>query len=368
MLYFAYGSNLCPEERARWLAQHGLQAGDLRPVSLAWLPDQALSFGYFSQRRGGGALDIRPHRGSIVHGALFEVTPAGWQMLDIKEGVAHPDTGYERLRTWAIRPDGQLVAVQTYRVKALDRRPHCDPAPGYLDTVVSGFDHWQMRPQAHAALNEAADGSGGAAMVNAMLVYGTLMRGELRWPAMRRPGVKRVLLARSRATLHPAAEDPPGEPFPAITLQQARHELHGDWVESEDMRALLDDADRIETFLGYGDARTLYHRTLLPVDLGQPDGLTSLAWAYLAAPALPVGEPHATGCWRAARGRRLDFLGRLVQAHGVAGTAAVQGRDAAALIRALDEGSLREWDLASASGRWAVLAEMPSCAPDLPLR
>jgi gamma-glutamylcyclotransferase (GGCT)/AIG2-like uncharacterized protein YtfP len=368
VLYFAYGSNLCPQERVRWLAQHGLHEHDLRPVSLAWLPDQALSFGYWSSRRGGGALDIRPHRGSIVHGALFEVSAAGWHMLDIKEAVAQPAAGYERCRARAVLPDGQTVDVQTYRVKSADRRSHCHPAPGYLETVRSGIDHWQMRAEAHEALDAAADGSGGASMVRAMLVYGTLMRGELRWAAMRRPGVRRVLMARSRATLHPAAEDPPGEPFPAMTLGAAQHELHGDWVESEDIDSLLAEADRIETFFGHGDPRNLYERTLLPVQLTRSDALATLAWAYLAGPGLPVGEPHATGCWREVRGRRQAFLARLVKAHGVAGTDAMQGRDVDALVAALDAGLLSEWDLACASGRWAVLSEMPSSAPDLPLR
>ena len=375
-LYFAYGSNLCPDERARWLAQHGLTEADLRPVSAALLPDHALSFGYWSQRRAGGALDVRSSLGSVVHGALFAVSPLGWRMLDIKEGVAHPDTGYERTPVQAVLPDGKLVAAITYTVKPADRRPHCEPAAGYVETVQSGLAHWQMRPDSKAALLAAAAGQSGDCRVDYMLVYGTLMRGELRWPAMARAGVKQVLMARSRATLHPAAEDPPGEPFPAITLDHPVHDLQGDLVESADIVRLLQEADAIETFWGHGDARNLYHRTVLPVQTGEPDAPPTLAWAYVAAPALPVGEPHDTGCWRAARGRRKAFLERLVRAHGQAGlqatsppvaqrptlaNAATQRPlltrlDPDALVQALDEGRLTEWHLARESGCWTALA------------
>jgi len=387
-LYFAYGSNLCPDERARWLAQHGLTEADLRPVSAALLPDHALSFGYWSQRRAGGALDVRSSLGSVVQGALFAVSPLGWRMLDIKEGVAHPDTGYERTPVQAVLPDGKLVAAITYTVKPADRRPHCEPASGYVDTVLSGLAHWQMRPDSKAALLAAAAGQSGDCRVEHMLVYGTLMRGELRWPAMARAGVKQVLMARSRATLHPATEDPPGEPFPAITLDQPLHELQGDLVESADIVRLLQDADAIETFWGHGDARNLYHRTILPVQTaasvqtGASDALPrggpkpTLAWAYVAAPLLPVGEPHDTGCWRAARGRRRAFLERLVRAHGQArlqamsppvvqrptpANAATQklvlsSLGPEALVQALDEGSIAEWHLARESGCWTALA------------
>lgn len=376
MLYFAYGSNLCPDERERWLAAHGLTEADLRPVSAALLPDHGLSFGYWSQRRAGGALDVRPSLGSVVQGALFAVSARGWQMLDIKEGVAHPDTGYERTAVQAVLPDGKLVAALTYTVKPGDRRAHCEPAAGYVDTVLSGLAHWRMRPEAQAALLSAAAGGSGAAMVDHMLVYGTLMRGELRWPAMARHGVKRVVMGRSRATLHPAAEDPPGEPFPAITLDQPLHDLHGDLVQSADMPRLLKDADAIETFWGHGDARNLYHRTVLPVQTGEPGALPTHAWAYVAAAALPVGEPHDTGCWREARGRRRAFLERLVRAHLLAGQQATHppaapaaalasdgtpllrltGRGLTALMQGLDEGALSEWDLARASGCWTALA------------
>lgn len=349
-LYFAYGSNLCPDERARWLATHGLTEADLRPVSAALLADHELSFGYWSQRRAGGALDVRPSLGSVVQGALFTVSERGWQMLDIKEGVAHPDTGYARTAVQAVLPDGKLVSALTYTVKPADRRPHCDPAAGYVDTVLSGLAHWGMRPDSKATLLAAAAGQSGACRVDHMLVYGTLMRGELRWPAMARHGVRRVLMGRSRATLHPAAEDPPGEPFPAITLDQPLHELQGDLVESADMACLLKEADVIETFYGYGDARNLYHRTVLPVQTGEPGALPTLAWAYVAAPLLTVGEPHGTGCWRAARGRRRAFLEQLARAHGV------QGAELHATVQALDAGALSEWDLVQRSGCWTALA------------
>ena len=350
LLYFAYGSNLCPDERARWLAQHGLTEADLRPVSAALLPDHALSFGYWSQRRAGGALDVRASLGSAVHGALFAVSARGWQMLDLKEGVAHPQTGYERTPVQTILPDGKLVGAITYTVKPTDRRPHCEPASGYVATVQSGLSHWRIRTEANAALLAAAAGRSGTATIAHMLVYGTLMRGELRWPAMARAGVKRVLMGRSRATLHPAAEDPPGEPFPGISLDEPRHDLQGDLVESADIVSLLREADGIETFWGYGDARNLYHRTVLPVITGEPDAPSTLAWAYVAAPTLPVGEPHDTGCWRAARGRRRAFLEQLVRAHGLA------DHRLEAWVQALDAGELSEWHLARESGCWTALA------------
>ena len=87
-VYFAYGSNLDWQNWSEFCARHGADPHCMKPIEPAFLPDVELVFNYRSVLREGGALNIRPRKGQVVHGMLFEVTDRGWEVLDRKESVA----------------------------------------------------------------------------------------------------------------------------------------------------------------------------------------------------------------------------------------------------------------------------------------
>ena len=286
---FAYGSNLCADELAGWLARHGLEPAHCRALGPAWLPDHALSFGYLSRRRGAGALDVRPRRGSLVQGALIDASPEGWAALDAKEGVA--EGAYERREVEVVLPDGRLRDAIVYVVTDARRRAHQPPAADYLQTVERGYGRWGHDP---APLRAAAAGGEGALAVDAVFVYGTLLQGESNAHVMREAGPRRVRAAQVAGSLHET-----GAPYPVMALHPGRRTV-GELVELHDVEAGLGPLDRLETFTGYGRRDRMYHRTL--VRARTADGDERLAWTYVAGETLPLGPRIEDGDWRRFRG------------------------------------------------------------------
>lgn len=286
---FAYGSNLSRAEIAAWFRAHGLDAAvHCRPAGAAILPDHALSFGYRSERRQGGALDVRPRRGSVVRGALFAVSPAGREALDVKEGVAAG--AYAPCVSEVILPGGALRPALVYVVTEASRRAHQAPADGYVETVEAGYAEWGLDP---APLRSVARGGSGAAPIDTVFVYGTLLRGESNAHVLHDQPVRRVV----DAVLHGATLHETGAPYPVMRLS-GPGPVHGELAELEDIGTALGPLDRLETFTGYGRADRAYHRTLVTV---RASGEDRLAWTYVAGETLAPGAPIASGSWRAHR-------------------------------------------------------------------
>jgi gamma-glutamylcyclotransferase (GGCT)/AIG2-like uncharacterized protein YtfP len=289
---FAYGSNLCADTLGAWLRERGLDASDVRPVGVAWLPDHALSFGYRSNRHEAGALDVRPLRGSVVPGALLAPSPRGWAALDEKEGVALG--AYARRDTEAILPDGTVVPAVVYVVTDARRDVHHAPTGAYLRSVEAGYAAWGHDP---APLRSAAAGGPGASWVDAVFVYGTLLRGESNAHVMHDRPVRRVLDATVRGALLET-----GEPYPVMVLDGAST-VHGELVELDDVEARLGPLDALEGFDGFGRPGRLYHRTL--VEATTAEG-TRRAWTYVAGETVGRGARIASGSWRVHRRRPSD--------------------------------------------------------------
>ena len=284
---FAYGSNLCADALGRWLAARGVDPSHLRALGPAWLPDHALSFGYLSRTRGAGALDVRPLRGSVVQGALLAPTPEGWAALDDKEGVAAG--AYARHATEVILPDGTVRPASVYVVTEARRTGHHAPADAYLDEVEGGYAAWGHDP---APLRRAARGGSGALTVDAVFVYGTLLRGESNAHVLHDRPVRRVLDARVRGALHET-----GDPWPVMVLDDAST-VHGELVELDDVEARLGPLDALESFAGYGRPGRMYHRTLVEVSTGEG---ARRAWTYVAGETIRRGPRIGSGSWRAHR-------------------------------------------------------------------
>jgi phage replication-related protein YjqB (UPF0714/DUF867 family) len=126
-IYFAYGSNLCPER----MAERCPSATDPRPAVLDdhdWLINE----------RGVATLD--PFIGSTVHGVLWTLTDHDLMSLDRAEGV--PDR-YRRARLTVRTAQGP----STPWVYIDHRVQPGIPREGYLDRIINGALHHDLPHQ-----------------------------------------------------------------------------------------------------------------------------------------------------------------------------------------------------------------------------
>ena len=143
MLYFAYGSNLDPDQmRERCPGSH--------VVGLAELPDHRLTFPLYSERWGGGAAGVARAHGSTVWGALYELSETDLAALDRFEGWKgagdHHNLYDRELVTVALTraDDGSVprrVRAYTYFARTLNPTP---PSRRYLDAVLKGARHHRL--------------------------------------------------------------------------------------------------------------------------------------------------------------------------------------------------------------------------------
>jgi gamma-glutamylcyclotransferase (GGCT)/AIG2-like uncharacterized protein YtfP len=93
---FAYGSNMNLPDLRRWLKAEATGVNILAAAA-ATLEDHRLVFNYFSCRRGGGAANIAPATGEILHGVVLDLDDTGLAALDRKEGYPHHYGRQERV-------------------------------------------------------------------------------------------------------------------------------------------------------------------------------------------------------------------------------------------------------------------------------
>lgn len=358
--YFAYGSNLDRQDWAAYCSQHRVDPDCMRAIESAVLPDFELVFNFRSNSRNGGALNLRRRRGQIVHGVLFEVSDAGWAMLDRKEGVAGGH--YARSEHVAIVRGGGVVPVLTYEVQPERIAPFVAPTQAYVDIVARGLAaHGLPR----SPLDAAARGERPSPAVDGVFVYGTLMRGESRFGAVAAHRPQPILLANGPGRLHATSGD-----YPMMDLEAAgtTDRVRGEFMRVGEIESALEVLDAIEDFAGYGHPANEYLRTLIEIDADEDR--PRLAWTYAACDRRVIGARIASGCWRQHRGVHDTFIQRLVASHhggddaflrAAAALVAPSGKpgDASldAIARALARGRISERSLAQLSGRWAALAE-----------
>ncbi len=270
---FAYGAVLCADTLGARLRVRGLDASHARLLGPAWLPDHALAFARRPGSRDAGVPDVRPLRGSVVQGALLALSPAGRAALDDEEGVA-----------------GTVVPADVHVAPDAGRDVHAPPSEACLRAVEAGYAAWGHDP---APLRRAAAGGSGASWVDAVFVYGTLLRGESNAHVLHDRPVRRVREARVRGALLET-----GQPYPVMVLD-AGSTVHGELVELDDVGSRLGPLDALEEFDGYGRPGRLYHRTL--VDAATDDGARR-AWTYVAGETVGRGARIASGSWRVHRG------------------------------------------------------------------
>jgi len=296
-VYFAYGSNLDRDNWAQFCAGVNADPDCMKPLGPALLPDCELVFNYRSVLRSGGALNIRERKGHFVHGALFEVTERGWEVLDIKESVA---VGcYRRIAHMAITRGGRTVPVTTYQVTPQRTEGFVPPSQAYSEIVARGLACFGLPSHQYqsAARNDRAESE-----VEGVFVYGTLMRGESRHHAITRHRPEETVKGQARGRLHATVAD-----YPMLDVRE-HHDcdvVHGEFMRFSDTGAVLETLDEVETFSGYAAHRNEYVRTLVEVDTGR--STTRLAWTYAAGNRSMIGQRIESGCWRTHRGVTLNL-------------------------------------------------------------
>ena len=368
--YFAYGSNLNLNELKTWCDKNGYEAPITRPLGRGYLPDMDLAFGYRSMSRRSGALNIIPRRGQVVNGVLFEVAPGGWDTLDRKEGAPNY---YRRTRLPVLTDDGEMVEATTYDVEPHRREDFVVPKDGYLAVVRAGMKAFGISTE---SLDVAARGDVSEHLLDAVFVYGTLMRAECRHFAVTEAaGLTCALLAICPGDLFDLGT------YPAMTRPTNDGcWVHGDFLRFDSLSAVLGVLDEIEGFRGWSDSSNLFERRLVAVDVG--DGRIRHAWTYMLVDPPPGRQPIDSGDWRAHRGRREQFVWSLVNEH-------CEGRDRliAEQIANLDpwisaanrenivssllpledailQDRLSERRLAQVTGKWAVVPKTPQRTAD----
>ena len=151
MHYFAYGSNLDPDQmRAR--------APGHRVVGLAALRDHRLIFPHYSIPWAGGVSSVQGAHGATVWGMLYEVNESDLAELDRFEGFrGHGDQhnlyDREQVTVELTRPDDgsfpRRVRAAIYIGRPNNPSP---PSRKYLDVVLRGARHHRLPEDYVAAI------------------------------------------------------------------------------------------------------------------------------------------------------------------------------------------------------------------------
>lgn len=355
--YFAYGSNLNLGELKAVCADAGLDGDAVEPVAAAWLPDMSLVFDYYSTSRGGGALNVRTVKGSLVSGYLLRLSPDAWRLIDRKEG--HP-AYYRRTSVTVLVEGGAYVPAATYIVTPERAQCFVPPTQDYLAICEDGRRQLGVETR---SLRRASEGQG-ASLLDSLFCYGTLMRGESRFPAIASKRLRCALLAQTPGRLLDCGT------YPGL-LPDVDTDVQGDFFRSRRISDLLDELDWIEGFAGFGGSDNLFRRTIRPVHVG--DGRVRYAWVYLVCddshPGLAVTD------WRAVRGTCEEARERILDCHTAACSdlfsrlterrdrySAVPDEqrtplDRNMVLEGMRTGHISERRLAQSSGLWAAGAQ-----------
>ena len=356
--YFAYGSNLNVDDLQNWCRGQGLSNTALRcSRGVARLADNELIFDYYSERRRGGVLNLRPRIGQIVEGVLFEVDVYGRDALDRKEGVP---TCYERVPVHVFDGEGMSVDAFTYRVPPERCGDFVKPTAAYLETVRSGLETFGLCTR---QLEAAAADTAAPFALDGVFVYGTLMRCEERFHALAQVAeFESTLLATTRGRLLDLGA------YPAI-VRDLGCSVDGEFMRFRNLPAVLDLFDPIEGFEGY-NAGSLYHRVPTTAQVG--DGRFRSVWSYVLAETGTGRAVIASGSWRKHRSRHQTFMEALFSAHAVdqensakawervvlgsvAGGLEDIAQDRISLAERFIRGTVSEYDLAQHTGKWVCV-------------
>ena len=296
-LIVSFGSNTNLDDLNSYAKRNGFPENCFHFEKVIQLPDQKLAFDTSSNKRGGGVLNIQPAIGHITEAALFSTTQMGLEILRKKEGVPFK---YEEKQIIAIDHDGSEIPALTYIVKPELRKPYFAPSDDYLNICRQGYEHCGIDTENLflAAKNETLK------PLPALFAYGTLMRGEERFPVIEQAGLSCALTAVCFGSLSTNGN------FPALDLLGEGYS-RGDYFLSNDISALLRKTDSIEGFVGFGSENNFFRRTCVDVDVGGVGQRP--AWLYTLDAQLD--KDIEANDWRDFTNKRNAFSAELVRAH-----------------------------------------------------
>ena len=282
---FAYGSNTDALDWRDWCARNSHDPAGIRPIGPGLLPDARLAFDFFSRSRGGGVLNFQSRLGGFIEGVVLEVSAAGWQALDQKEGAPR---AYQRRTRHIILPDGEALEAIAYQVTPERQQGFVAPPAAYLNAVRRGFATHGLHPD---PLEAAARDEEGCHHLPDVFVYGTLMQGGFWHGPAAKAGITAITPAQATGTLFDLGD------YPALTLGAAAP-IQGEILSFQDISTALPILDDIEDAAPEGGTSGMYRRTILTVT--DQAGQRRRAWAYVLAPQnLGAAPIIASGDWRA---------------------------------------------------------------------
>jgi gamma-glutamylcyclotransferase len=132
VLYFAYGSNMDPDQ----LAERRINPLSRRHARLA---GYALLFNKLATKNPSeGKANITPCVGGIVEGIVYEVVEKELKRLDDKEGIQSGD--YLRVKLSVELDDGSHVDAMAYVAHPSKVRSGLKPTKVYLRHLLAGAD------------------------------------------------------------------------------------------------------------------------------------------------------------------------------------------------------------------------------------
>ena len=281
--YFGYGSNLDAEDWAAWCRARGADPTAMVEVCSAWLLDHSMRFHYRSKGRGGGAADVvQDARGTAVPGALFTLSEEGWNLMNRKEG--HPNV-YHQTPVQVITAQGEAVEAVTYVVQPAQQRSELvAPTQAYAALIRDGLVKRQL-PIGH--LKSSVEHLDAKSTIDHVFVYGTLMKGNERWPRMRPWSTEGPVIGSVRGRLYHLGH------YPGLRLDEGGV-VHGEVYRCEDIEGALGELDTVEGVDSVEPSAGLYLR--VPVRVDTKSG-TRWAWTYVINQLPSSAVPLDDGRW-----------------------------------------------------------------------
>jgi len=141
MLYFAYGSNLDPEQIEERCPSNQFKC-------LALLPGFRLAFTRYSESRRSWVADVVEDDASPgVWGVVYDISKEDLKRLDACEGYhgKGKNNAYDRCGTSVFMSGGEdrPLGVLIYIVSKKSDKEH-SPSEDYLCHIISGAEHWEL--------------------------------------------------------------------------------------------------------------------------------------------------------------------------------------------------------------------------------
>lgn len=131
MLYFAYGSNMA---RLHMKAR----CPSAKFVAAARLKDHQLVFDMMARMWGGGVADIRPAKGQVVEGVLWDVAEAEGKRLDEYEQCP------QLYRRQPVAVEARSKTVQAFAYVGARPAGRCAPSRKYIRLLVQGAEEHDL--------------------------------------------------------------------------------------------------------------------------------------------------------------------------------------------------------------------------------